>query len=645
MRIATLRIENFRSFRDETIHFNNYSCFVGSNGAGKSTVLTALNVFFRLSDGHPTDLRELDEEDFHYKETDNPIKITVTFKDLSQEAKNDLSDYVRQGQLVVSAVAEFDQTTKKAVVKQIGQRLGIKAFARFFQASKDGKRVADLKVIYNELKNTYEKLPASGTKDAMSNALNVYEADNPNECELIPSEDQFCGFKRGTNRLSRHVHWVYVPAVKDATSEQVEEKNSALGKLLAWAVRTKVNFDESIKKLREETQDSYQDLLAENQDTLNEISTSLNNRLSEWAHPEASLKLQWKQDLNKSIRVEEPWAHIVAGEGEFKGQLARFGHGLQRSYLLALLQELSFIEDGMDTKLIFACEEPELYQHPPQSRHLAYVLNELSRKGCQVIVSTHNPGFVSGEGFEDVRMVRKEPISSVYSLSFEKYSKIVSNVTDEQPIQSNATLAKIHQTLQPTLNEMFFTRKLILVEGLEDVAYLQTYFNLLNLSDRFRSLGCHIVPTNGKSELLRPLVISNLMKIPTYLIFDSDADKPDKNGSRKKHSNDNSALLKLVGGDEKTPFPNDTICGAGYTAWYSDITTIVKNEITKKKWDRYMNLVQKDYGYAPGMKKNSLFISSILYKAWEDDTFSESLKSVCYKILDNNNFVPFYCPT
>jgi len=47
------------------------------------------------------------------------------------------------------------------------------------------------------------------------------------------------------------------------------------------------------------------------------------------------------------------------------------GHGLQRSYLLALLQELAGSEAPNAPTLILGCEEPELYQHPPQARHLA----------------------------------------------------------------------------------------------------------------------------------------------------------------------------------------------------------------------------------------------------------------------------------
>ena len=68
----------------------------------------------------------------------------------------------------------------------------------------------------------------------MTRTLRRYEAERPEKCGLIPSEDQFYAFSKGTNRLSRHGQWVYVPAVKDATFEQVEARNSALGS--SWPV-------------------------------------------------------------------------------------------------------------------------------------------------------------------------------------------------------------------------------------------------------------------------------------------------------------------------------------------------------------------------------------------------------------------------
>ncbi|HTV30097.1 MAG TPA: AAA family ATPase [Xanthobacteraceae bacterium] len=643
MRIASVRIENFRSFADATIPFNDYTCLVGPNGAGKSTVLTALNVFFRESENLPTDLSQLDQEDFHCKKTGEPIRITLTFCNLSDEAKEDFADYVRQDQLVVSAVAAFDAAIGTAQVKQYGQRLAMRAFAPFFEAADAGKKVAELKDTYSNLRQTYSDLPAPSTKDAMIHALRDYEAARPAECDLIPSEDQFYGFSKGANRLAKHIQWVYVPAVKDATSEQVEARNSALGKLLARTVRSKTNFDERVKTLRADMQNQYQQLLDENQSALDNISTALQTRLSEWAHPDARLRLQWKQDPDKSVRVEEPWAHILAGEGDFEGELARFGHGLQRSYLLALLQELAGSDAESAPTLILACEEPELYQHPPQARHLASVLHKLGRGNSQVVVCTHNPLFVSGEGFEDVRMIRKEqgsPCSTVSHMTFTEIAAAVAAATGEPPTKPAGALAKIHQALQPGLNEMFFTRRLVLVEGLEDVAYILAYLNLLDRSDDYRRLGCHIVPANGKSELLQPLVIARHMRIPTYLVFDSDADKPDKNGSKTKHQKDNKALLTLVSNPGGDPMPAATARGTGFTMWHSDIGAIVETDIGAADWATYRAEADKRYGQAGALRKNSLHIGASLAFAWEAGKRPASLERLCMDILDTANSIP-----
>ena len=620
MKIKSVRIQNFRSFDDSTIPFNDYNCLVGPNGAGKSTVLTALNVFFQENENIPTDLSHLGVEDFHCRNTDSSIKITITFTDLCEEAQEDFSDYFRQGLLVVSAVAVYDKELNTAVVKQYGERLGILDFAPFFQAlSEKGIKVSELKEIYAKIRSKYTDLPEPGTKDGMIGELRTYENNHPEDCELIPSEDQFYGFSKGRNRLAKHIQWVYVPAVKDATSEQVEAKNTALGKLLSRTVRLKTEFDQSVSSLRVQMQEQYQELLDANQHVLDEISDSLQSRLSEWAHPGAKLSLQWQQDPERSVRVEEPWAHILAGEGEFEGELARFGHGLQRSYLLALLQELAGTDVSGAPTLILACEEPELYQHPPQARHLADVLQRLSNDNTQIIISTHNPLFVSGEGFEDVRMIRKAPSSMASTVSYMSYvevSSTIAEVLERRPETPEGALAKINQALQPGLNEMFFTRRLVLVEGMEDVAYILSYINLLDRSDEFRRIGCHVVSTQGKSELLQPVIIARHMKIPTYLVFDSDADKQDRGGSRVKHKKDNIALLKLADVPTPNAFPNETFWGNGVTMWQSDIGNIVQSEIGLSEWTEFGEQASRRFGQVSGLKKNTLHIGTRLSIAW-----------------------------
>lgn len=637
MRIASVGIKNLRSFASVVVPMNNYTCLVGPNGAGKSTILCALNIFFRETGSSSTNLVQLSAEDFHQKNTEDPIEITVTFVELSPEAQSDFSDYYRQNQLVISAIAIFDKASGKAEVRQMGQRLVMPEFKEFFKAVGDKKLIPELRALYSAAREKFPDLPSASTKDAMSDALRAFEAAHPDRCELLRSEDQFYGVSKGANRLAKYVQWVYVPAVKDATTEQIEARNTALGKLLERTVRSKVKFDDRIAALRGSVQSQYQALLDMSQSVLDGISSSLKGRLAEWAHPEATLKLQWSQDPDKSIRIEEPFARIIAGEGDFEGELARFGHGLQRSYLLALLQELASSDATGSPRLILGCEEPELYQHPPQARHLATVLQKLGDGNSQVMISTHSPLFVSGEGFENVRVVRRDRKSKHSNISFMTYDEIATaaaDATGEKVQKPEGVLAKIHQALQPSLSEMFFTPRLVLVEGLEDVAYICAYLSLMKLWDEYRRLGCHIVPVNGKSEMIQPLIIAKHLHISSFVVFDSDADKPDKNGSRAKHENDNRALLALLGQKNVNPMPPATSWGKGYVMWHSDIGAVVSAEIGTNEWDAAQAKADKQYGHAGGLKKNTLHIGAKLAHVWNQGKRSASLESLCKGILD-----------
>lgn len=636
MKIESVRIKNLRSFADETIGLNDYTCLVGPNGSGKSNVLCALNVFFRDTDNTATDLSRLDREDFHQKNTAEPIEVTVTFGSLSAEAQQDFSDYYRQGKLTVSAVATFNDAVGKAEVRQYGQRLAMTEFKPFFRAEGDKEKVSELKKLYVGIQEVVTGLPAAGTKDAMVEALRKYEAEHPERCELIPSEDQFYGVSKGANRLAKYLQWVYVPAVKDATTEQLEAKNTAFGKLLARTVRAKTTFDEAVKALRTQMQERYQVLLDQNQHVLGDLSTSLETRLAEWAHPEASLKLEWRQDLDRSVRVEEPLARMIAGEGDFEGDLARFGHGLQRSYLLALLHELSSSDDAGAPRLVLGCEEPELYQHPPQARHLAAVLQKLSKGNSQIIIATHSPSFVSGEGFEDVRIIRKEPKSRRSGVAHMAYTDIATAVaaaTGEAPHKPEGVLAKIQQALQPSLSEMFFTTRLVLVEGLEDLAYISAYLNLLGRWEEYRRLGCHIVPVNGKSALLQPVVIARHMKISTFVVCDSDSNERDPK-RRATHEKDNRALLTLFGKADENAMPAASLWGSGFVMWGANIGATVGGEIGEAEWQAYQAEADKQYGHAGKLRKNTLHIGACLAQAWAAGKRSPSLERLCAEILN-----------
>lgn len=633
MKIESVRIENFRAFRDETIPLRDYVCLVGQNGSGKSTVLHALNVFFRQSRDSQTDIAHLREDDFHHKNTDAPIRITVTFTGLDAAASADLKDYVRQGRLVISAEATYDPKTETAELRQVGSRLGIEDFRQYFDAEKSGAKVADLRELFSRLRERYPEVGAASTKGDMVEALRGYETERPDECRLIASEDQFYGVSRGVNRLSPYVQWVFVSASKDVSEEADESKASALGQLLARTVRSKIDFSEKVTALKQQVEKDYEAMLEAEQAALDELSRSLQSKLREWAHPQASASVRWKCDAGKSVRVEEPLATILLGERGFSGELARFGLGLQRSYLLTLLQELATLESESQPTLIMGIEEPELYQHPPQARHLAEVLAALSEGDAQVLCCSHSPLFIPRDDFEAVRLVKEagEPCESVVSrVEYAELARQIEAVGDKLLTESGM-LAKLAPALEPMLNEMFFCRHLILVEGNEDAAHIAAYMELCGLKSEYLRLGCHVVPVGGKSRMIKPLAIAAQLGLPAFAIFDADSDEVDK-GRAARHKKDNRALQLLLGVQDPDVWPAENVLAFNYCMWSTCITNVINSDVGEE-WTTCEEAAATRYGHPGGLKKNPLAIAYCHEKAWGEGQRSAELESVVRAVI------------
>lgn len=632
MKITKIRIENFRSFLDETIALDKYMCLVGPNGSGKSTILMALNVFFRNTVSS-LDGTTLTKNDFHHGNTSEPIKITLTFEHLSEAAQEELKDYYRQGKLVVSAVAEWDESSEKAQVKQIGSRYVMAAFKIYFAKQKEGIKADDLKKEYKAIRDKYPDLPDVKSKGDMEEALLDYEKNHPDSCELAESKDEFYGFTKGSGRLAKYIQWVYIPAVKDASTEQDEAKKSALGQLLETTVRAKVDFSEYIRKLKEDVANKYEEIVNNEAEVLRGMSDILTTRLRAWSHSEAKVDLSWNYDKEKSISISPPFARALIGEDKFIGEIARLGHGMQRVFLVTLLQELANIENENAPNLILGFEEPELYQHPPQIRHMVNVLEKLTDKNAQVILTTHNPYFVPGKGFESVCMVKKGRISyksAVSRVTKEQLDSILSDALGEVPKYTSARIAAIEQIMQPSLKELFFTPMPIMVEGIEDVAYILTYIELMKLSDEFRNHECQFIMTGGKTNMSRPLAITKAFNINSFIIFDGDTDETKEETANKK---DNTCLLKLSGFNEVDPLSKSNTFEKCFTMWATNIRKEVISEIKNEEWEKAINKVKDENGWQGVGGKNCLLIAATLEELWNNNIKSTQLETTCNNII------------
>jgi putative ATP-dependent endonuclease of OLD family len=387
-------------------------------------------------------------------------------------------------------------------------------------------------------------------------------------------------------------------------------------------------------------------MLDDNESALSDVSEALQRRLSQWAHPAATLRVAWQQDSSKAVKVDQPLAGIIAGESGYEGSLVRFGHGFQRSYLLALLQELASGDDKTAPTLILGCEEPELYQHPPQARHLAGVFDKLSQDSAQIIVTTHSPYFVSGKNFESVRMVRRDLADSCASIRQYSYSKVAerfAEVVGEPPKEKSAALSKVHQALQPALNEMFFTQRLVLVEGLEDIAYIHSWLILTERWDEYRRSGCHVVAVDGKSEMIRPAIIAQGLGIPVFAVVDADADQIEDARNRTRHHRDNTALIRLFNGDEKDLFPVTNYWLSNLVLWPSNLADTVSREFIEalgvqgaEQFEHMRNQASIECGNAGGLGKNAVYIGNLLELLKQAGVTSRSLDRLCETIIAFN---------
>jgi hypothetical protein len=138
-----------------------------------------------------TDTLTLAKEDFHLCDTSQPIKIEVTFEDLSPSAQEDFKDYFRNDKLIVSAVGKWSEISQSAPVKQYGERLGIQEFRGYFDQDKAGAKAPELQAAYDAVREKYPDLPVAKTKPVKEEALHAYESNHPEKCELIQSEDPF----------------------------------------------------------------------------------------------------------------------------------------------------------------------------------------------------------------------------------------------------------------------------------------------------------------------------------------------------------------------------------------------------------------------------------------------------------------------
>jgi len=601
MIVRSIRVQNFRCIKDETLPCDSLTVLVGANGSGKSAFLRALEMFYEPA-------ARYEVEDFYGGDIAGPIVLTVTYADLTDEEKAAFAKYIENDELTVQKQMHWPSV--RGSQKYYGMSLRNPEFAAFRGAT----TAADRRAAYTQVRESdkYAALPGWTNQDAGGRALEEWEQANPQHCVRERDDGQFFGFKEvGQARLERRTRFLFIPAVLDASQEASERKGAALCDLLDLVVRSVLSRREDVRQLQADTQKSYDQIMnTDNLPELQELASGLNKTLKTYA-PDAGIELPWR--AADPIEIPLPRADPKLVEDEYSTAVQRAGHGLQRAFLLTLLQHLAIaeapvapddegnegqavdrsgmgapavatVEALMTPDLILGIEEPELYQHPNRQRHLSAILLRLATgsiegvaKRTQVIYATHSPLFVDVSRTDHIRVLRKVPgedgqprRTKVSFTSLAQAASVVEQADGKPPGTYSATTLepRLVALMTPWMNEAFFAHVAVLVEGEQDRAAI------LGVASRkahdFDSLGISVIPCNGKTNLDRPAAIFGALDIPVYVIWDSDQ------GAEHPNPEVNRRLLRLLG-QEPEDWP-EKVCNT-FACFRQSLDRTLRSEI------------------------------------------------------------------
>jgi energy-coupling factor transporter ATP-binding protein EcfA2 len=647
MIVKTLHVKNFRSILDERIDCDNLTVLVGRNGSGKSSFLRAMEIFYDPK-------AAVSAEDFYDEDTGKEIEIAMTFTDLSAEENSFFKDYLDRDDLSVARI--FSVSAKKSGTYH-GMKLQNPEFADIRNAG--GK--TDIRSKYHEVRNIakYSTLPSVRNADQAEEELKKWEIANPGQCVRMRDDGQFFGFTEvGNGYLGRHTRFIHIPAVRDASDDATEGKGSCVTEIMDLVVRRTLASRKDFVALRDDTQKKYREIMDPAKLTeLSRLQTQLSDTLRHYA-PEASVSMEWTKLAD--IDFPLPKAEVKLHEDGYKSSVQRTGHGLQRAFILTMLQHLvaaksaeGAVQEGVTSEaatfeqaepqlpgLVLAIEEPELYQHPSRQRHMASILLQLAHgaipgvaKKTQVIYTTHSPLFVGLDRFDQIRLLRKADSLSGKPRITKAVKAELDAVAEEIWVAGGSQGSKytadtlrprLQAVMTPWVNEGFFADVAVLVEGEDDRAAILGV--AVSMGHNFDSDGISVIPCIGKNNLDRPLVIFRRLGIPVYLIWDGD------HGKQDARPEDNKKLLRLVGQSQE-----DWPCGVKdcHACFKVKLETTLEEEIGKDLFDRLLSEAQARLGI-PRKKdamKNPVVLQSIVEKASAAGKMSATLKGIVEKII------------
>jgi hypothetical protein len=606
MRLRSIKVLHFRTIADAEVSIGDVTRLIGANGAGKSTVLKAIEMFYAAGTPATT------ADDYFNRDQTRDIEITLTFDGLDAREQDQFSGHLgSQGELSVTRVFS---SNSKINGRYFGSAMRNPAFGKV--RATEGAR--EKTTAYKSLKEDFPELRDAAKAADVEPNLRAWELDHPDACTLSRDDGQFFGFQNvGQGKLGDSTMLVFIPAVRDASIDAADGKGSASARLLDLVVKSAIETRPDIRAFRSEVDARFRDIMDPSKLTeLGALAGALSDTLQSF-YENTTVLLKWQEAAPLSIPL--PAADMRLNDDGFDTPVDRTGHGLQRALIITLLQHLAIAsrthrkDAETDSNgqlpaerlpsLLLAIEEPELYQHPTKQFHVAAVLEKIASgeipgvsRETQVIFTTHSPLFVSMDRFEEIQVVRRHkpneggPRRSAIKRA--DLGAIAGTIADAWGYKreqfTGETLKPRLHVLDASVAEGFFATVAVLVEGISDRAAIVAAARRRNIDLGAEEIA--VLPVGGKHVADKPLAIFRAFDVPTFVIWDCDGER---------ESRCNSALAKMAGlTDQEIAELPSTMVGQDFACFDTNLETVLAGELGSDLWAQLLDDLRAKYGLA-----------------------------------------------
>lgn len=401
MRLVSVTLRNFRCYQDEqSIAIEDLTSFIGKNDVGKSSVLEALEIFFN------SDVVKIDGGDCHVAAADRTVEITCEFSEhpsslvLDAAASTTLADeylLAANRNLVVRKAFRCTASKPKEEVLIRALHPSAKQYSDLLELNNAGlkKRLRDLGIAEEGAQLNSNP---SIRREIWSACPDLSLAET---LVSVAKEDG----KRIWDKLKEHLPLFALfqsdRASRDSDAEVQDPMKLAVATALAEPV-----IQQKLSEVVEAVRARAVDLAERTHLALSKIDAGLAGQLV----PE--------------FKADPKWASLfsIALNGDQGIPVNKRGSGVRRLILVSFFRaeaERRLLQGGV-RNIIYAIEEPETSQHPHNQRILNESFQDLaSEPGCQVLLTTHSPGFASYLPSTSFRFIRRggdcKPVIDGYS--------------------------------------------------------------------------------------------------------------------------------------------------------------------------------------------------------------------------------------